>query len=673
LVLATAVMSDYKKEELSFFPLTVNYEERFYARGKIMGSRYMRREGRPSNEAICNSRLIDRSIRPLFSENLNREVQVVTTVLSWDGQNDPDILGLLASSLALGISDVPWKGPVATIRVGRVEDKFILNPVYEEREKSSIDVVFSVISSSKGPEDTILINMIEGQTPEMPEDKVVEGIEFVRKHIKKLIDFQKTIIEEMKPEKEELNIEEISEEIKKEVDAILQDKLEPALYEPKTKKQGKQALDELIEAIKEKYEEPDLAIDYLEERIDKLVHKNILEKSKRLDGRKLDEFRKITTEVGILPRTHGSGLFKRGETQVLSVITLGPPGAEQYLDQMELEGTKRFMHDYNFPPFSVGETGRMFGPGRREIGHGTLAERALKPVIPAREDFPYTIRIVSEVLSSNGSSSMGSVCGSTLALLDAGIPIKTNVSGISMGLIQDEKNYKILTDIQGYEDHYGDMDFKIAGTRKGITAIQMDVKIHGIDVEILKDAFKQAKKGRLGILDEMEKTIKTPRSELSPLAPRVYTLQVNPKKIGSIIGPGGKTIHGITDETGATIDIEDDGQVFVTCDDADGAKKAIGMIKNLTREIKAGEIFQGKIVKIAEFGAFVELAPGQDGLLHISEFGPGRIKSVEDVAKTGDILNVKVKKIDESGKISLELVKESKENNINNHGYPRKK
>jgi len=668
-VLATAVMSNNKSDR-PYFPLTVDYQEKFYAAGKIKGSRWIKREGRPTDDAILTSRLVDRTIRPLFNQKMRNDIQVVLTVLSFDGENDPSVAAIIGASIALSVSDIPWNGPVAGMTVGEDENgKWKIAPALPSKEENSSEIL--VIGTEKGKD--ILINMIEGGTLEMPEDKVIEGIELVGKHIRKLIDFQKTIIQEVKPEKQIVEIDEITEEMKNEVNEIIKDKLEPALYDQKTKKKGKQDLDKIMEEIKEKYEEPDLAIDYVEGKIDKLVHENVLKNGKRLDGRKLDEFRKITGEVGLLPRTHGSGLFKRGETQVLSVVTLGSPGAEQHFDQMGGEGTKSFMHDYNFPAFSVGETGRMFGPGRREIGHGTLAEKALKPVIPAKKDFPYTVRIVSEVLSSNGSSSMGSVCGSTLALLDAGINIKANVSGIAMGLIQDEKTHKVLTDIQGHEDHYGDMDLKVAGTRKGITAIQMDVKINGISLEILKDAIKQAKKGRLGILDEMEKTIKASRSELSPLAPRVYTLQVNPKKIGSIIGPGGKTIHGITDETGADIDIEDDGQVFVTCDDADGAKKAIGMIKNLTREIKAGEIFQGKIVKIAEFGAFVELAPGQDGLLHISEFGPGRVKSVEDVAKTGDILSVNVKKVDDNGKISLELAKKPKENTINDNTREKQK
>jgi polyribonucleotide nucleotidyltransferase len=485
-----------------------------------------------------------------------------------------------------------------------------------------------------------------------------------------LLEFQKSIIKEINPEKKELETTEIDEGLKKEIEDFLKDKLEKTIYNPGRQERMEQISDlkeDLLLNLQEKYENDEEKIDqaaqFFEEKINQLVHQNILKHNKRPDGRKLDEVRNLNSEVGILPRTHGSGLFKRGETQVLSVITLGSPGSEQLLDQMELEGSKRFMHDYNFPPFSVGEVGPMRGPGRRDIGHGALAEKALKPVIPSREEFPYTIRIVSEVLESNGSSSMASACGSTLALLDAGIPIKDNVAGIAMGLMSEDKNYKILTDIQGPEDHHGDMDLKIAGTRKGITAIQMDVKVNGVNLQILKDAFKQAKKARIEILDAMEKTIKKPRAELSPFAPRVYSLQVSPHRIRDIIGPGGKTINEITSETGATIDIEDDGLVFVTAEDAEGAKKAIGRIKSLTREIKMGEIFQGKVVKIADFGAFVELCPGQEGLLHISELTPERARKVEDFLHQGEIVGVKVKKIDEQGKIGLALAKEKPKNN----------
>ena len=669
-VLATVVMLKHPSER-NYLPLTVDYEERFYAAGKIKGSRWIKREGRPTDEAILTGRLVDRAIRPLFNPKIRNEIQLVLTVLSFDGENDPSLPALIGASTAISTSDIPWNGPVAALSVGQDETKqWIITSTLSAKAKSGLELFVSGIEKDK----EILINMMEGNASQMPEDKLIEGIELAKKHIKKLLDFQKDIIKEINPTKKEIAIEEIEAEFKKEIEEFLKDELEKALYRP-DKMERLEELEKLKEemntSIEEKYKDDkkklNQANDLFEEKIDEIVHENILKHSKRPDGRKLDEVREITTAVGILPRTHGSGMFKRGTTQVLSLVTLGAPGAEQYLDQMELEGKKRFMHDYNFPPYSVGDTGPMRGPGRREIGHGALAEKALLPIIPDKDSFPYTIRIVSEVLSSNGSSSMGSVCGSTLALLDAGIPIKANVSGIAMGLMSEkpssakatEGKYKILTDIQGPEDHYGDMDLKIAGTRNGVTALQMDVKINGLNIQILKEVFKQATKARLEILDIMEKTIKKPRPELSPFAPRVYSLQINPAKIGTIIGPGGKTIHEITDETGATIDIEDDGRVFITSDDAEMAKKAIGRIKALTREAKLGEVFQGKVVKITDFGAFIELYPKQEGLLHISELGP-KIKRVEDVLRRGDTIDVKVKRIDESGKVSLAMEKKPK-------------
>jgi polyribonucleotide nucleotidyltransferase len=660
-VLATVVMLKQPSER-SYLPLTVDYEERFYAAGKIKGSRWIKREGRPTDEAILTGRLVDRAIRPLFNPKIRNEIQVILTVLSFDGENDPSLPALIGASTAISTSDIPWNGPVAALSVGQDETKqWIITSTLSAKAKSGLELFVSGIEKDK----EILINMMEGHASQMPEDKLIEGIELATKHIKKLLDFQKNIIKEIDPKKKELKIEEIETGFKKEIEEFLKDKLEKALYRP-DKMERLEELEKLKEEmtafVEEKYKDEKKKLvqanNFFEEKIDEIVHENILKHNKRPDNRKLDEVREITTAVGILPRTHGSGMFKRGTTQVLSLVTLGAPGAEQYLDQMELEGKKRFMHDYNFPPYSVGDTGPMRGPGRREIGHGALAEKALLPIIPDKDSFPYTIRIVSEVLSSNGSSSMGSVCGSTLALLDAGVPIKANVSGIAMGLMSEGEKYKVLTDIQGPEDHYGDMDLKIAGTKDGVTALQMDVKINGVTIEILKDTFKQSRKARLEILETMEKTIKKPRIELSPFAPRVYTLQINPSKIGMIIGPGGKTIHEITDETGATIDIEDDGRIFVTSDDAEMAKKAIGRIKTITREVKMGEVFQGRVVKITDFGAFIELYPKQDALLHISELGP-RVRRVEDVLHQGDIIGVKVKKIDESGKVGLSLEKKS--------------
>lgn len=665
-VLATVVMTETTSEK-PYFPLMVDYEEKLYAAGKIKGSRWVKREGRPTDEAILTGRLVDRTIRPFFDSKIRNDIQIVLTVLSFDGENDPSLPALIGASTAICISNIPWQGPVAGIPIGHDQkNNWIITPTLSSKEKTGSEIFVSGIEKDK----EIIINMVEGQGPEISEDKMLEGIDFARKYIKKLLEFQKSIIKEINPEKKELEINKIDEGLKKEIEDFLKDKLEKVIYNPGKQERMNQVSDlkeSLINFIQEKYENDEEKANQstclFEEKLDQLVHQNILKHNKRPDGRKLDEIRTLSSEVGILPRTHGSGLFKRGETQVLSVITLGSPGSEQLLDQMELEGSKRFMHDYNFPPFSVGEVGPMRGPGRRDIGHGALAERALKPVIPNKEEFPYTIRIVSEVLESNGSSSMASVCGSTLALLDAGVPIKDNVAGIAMGLMMDDKNYKVLTDIQGPEDHHGDMDLKIAGTKKGITAIQMDVKVNGVNLQILKDVFKQAKKARMEILETMEKTIKKPRPELSPFAPRVYSLQVSPHRIRDIIGPGGKTINEITSETGATIDIEDDGLVFVTAEDSEGAKKAIGRIKSLTREIKIGEIFQGKVVKIADFGAFIELCPGQEGLLHISELTPERTRKVEDFLHQGEFVNVKVKKIDEQGKIGLELAKSKSKNN----------
>jgi polyribonucleotide nucleotidyltransferase len=660
-VLATVVMLKNPSEK-NYLPLMVDYEERFYAAGKIKGSRWVKREGRPTDEAILTGRLVDRAIRPLFNSKIRNDIQVVLTVLSFDGENDPAIPALIGASTAISISDIPWNGPVAGISIGQSGKDWMITPILSAKTSSGSEIFIAGVEKDK----ETLINMIEGQTPQIAENDILEGIEFSKKYIKNLLDFQKKIIEEVSPQKKDLKFEEIEKEFKKEIERFLEDKLEKSIY-VSAKKERLEGLgnlqEELIEFVKEKYQDDtrkiNQACELFEEKIDKIVHENILKDNKRPDGRKLDELREITTAVGILPRTHGSGLFKRGDTQILSLVTLGSPGAEQYLDQMELEGKKSFMHDYNFPPYSVGDIGPMRGPGRREIGHGALAEKALLPIIPSKEEFPYTIRIVSEVLSSNGSSSMGSVCGSTLALLDAGVPIKANVSGIAMGLMSDGEKYKILTDIQGPEDHHGDMDLKIGGTKDGVTALQMDVKINGVTIDILKDTFRQAKKARLEILDIMEKTIKKPRPELSPFAPRVYALQINPSKIGLVIGPGGKTINEIVAETGAAIDIEDDGRVFVTSENAELAKKAIGRIKTLTREVKIGEIFQGKVVKITDFGAFVELYPKQDGLLHISELGP-KVKRVEDIIREGEFIDVRVKRIDVNGKVSLVLEKKPK-------------
>ncbi len=657
LVLATSVMSKSKREGIDFFPLTVDYEERYYAAGKIRGPRYIKREGRPSDEAICAARLIDRAIRPRFPENLTREVQVINTVLSWDAENDPDVIGLIATSLSLSISDIPWSGPLAAVRVGRKEGQFILNPTYEDREKSELDLIFSAGFDSNGK---ILVNMIEGNFEEVGENSISEALEFSEKYLKKIYDFQKEIIKKVGKEKVLIEAPSQDLELEKEIRKFLGKNLEKALYQSeKTERMEKvnKLKEELCNFVEKKYPgmgKVKYAQDFFEKEFSRLIHENIILYEKRPDGRKLDEVREIHLEAGLLPRTHGSGLFCRGQTKSLSILTLGGPGDQQLLEGMEIVAKKRFMHHYNFPPYSVGEIRPMRGPGRRDIGHGMLVERALLPLIPGFEEFPYTMRVVSEILSSNGSTSMASVSSSSLALMDAGVPIKAAAAGIALGLMTDEKdNYKILTDIQGPEDHHGDMDFKVAGTKKGITAIQMDVKIAGITPEILKEVLSQGRKIRLQILNKIQEVMPKPKAQLSPFAPRILTLQINSEKIREVIGPGGKIINEITKETGVAIDIQPSGLIFITSEKEEAAEKALSWIKNITREIKVGEIFQGKVKRILDFGAFVEILPGQEGLVHISQLAPYRVKRVEDVVKIGDVLPVKVISIDEQGRINL--------------------
>jgi len=654
-VLATAVMSRDPKVGGDFFPLTVDYEEKYYARGKILGSRFMRREGRPSEEAILNARLIDRAIRPLFNQSVRNETQIVTTILSVDEKNDPDVLAMNAASMALMISDIPWNGPIAAVRIGRVGDKWVINPSFSEREGSVADLVVSISSDGK-------INMIEaGPLAEISENEMVEAIEFARKPLNDLIKFNKKIAGDFKTPKTTVVIAEVDADLRNEVMKFLNadNALEKAVYEKdKTRRENN------LGDLKYKLTEHVATIDatkigaaemFFDEAIDEIVHKNILEKEKRPDGRKLDELRGLSSEVGILPRTHGSGLFQRGETQVLSALTLGSPSDELIIEGMVVSTKKHFMHQYNFPPFSVRETGRMGAPGRREIGHGALAERALLPIVPGKEKFPYAIRVVSEVLSSNGSSSMASVCGSTLALMDAGVPILKPVAGIAMGLMSNEKgDYKILTDVQGTEDHYGDMDFKVAGTRDGITAMQMDVKINGIDAKILKEALYQTKKARLEILDNISKTIDKPRPELSPLAPRIITIQIPIDKIREVIGPGGKVINEIIATTGATIDIEESGLIFITAENEKSGLNAKEIIEGIIKEYKVGDIVTGKVIQILDFGAIVEFGRGKDGMIHISELAPYRVNKVTDIVNLGNEVTVKIKRI-ENGKISLSL------------------
>ncbi len=659
MVMATCVMSKENREGLGFFPLTVEYEEKYYAAGRIRGSRYIKRESRPSDEAILNGRIIDRTIRPRFPLGMLRDIQVVTTVLSWDAENDPDILGIIAASTALSVSDIPWSGPIAAVRVCRKNNLFILNPTYRERENCGFDMIFAAVMEGKN----LLINMMEGGFAETDEKLILEALDFAQDPLKEIINFQNEIREKTGKEKADLKLEK-DEDMEKDLETNFAEKLENAIFQ-----KDKAGRAEETEALKKeyalyvenKYEESSkrqYAKMFFDKLTDKIVHKNALEQKKRPDGRKLDEVRQITCEVGLLPRTHGSGLFARGQTKALSILTLGSPGDQQLLEGMEIVGKKRFMHHYNFPPYSSGEVKPMRGPGRREIGHGLLAEKALLPLIPASEKFPYTMRIVSEITSSNGSSSMASVSASSLAMMDAGVPIKKAAAGIAMGLMKSEdgKEYKILTDIQGPEDHHGDMDFKIAGTKDGITAIQMDVKIDGIDRKIMEEALSGAKKARLEILGIIEKTLKEPRENLSQYAPRILTIQINPEKIGELIGPGGKVINGIIDQTGAQIDIEETGLVFITSEKEDSAKAAYEMVRNIVREVLAGETFEGRVKRIMEFGAFVEVLPGQEGLVHISKLAPYRVRKVEDIVKIGDTVTVKVIEIDSQGRINLSLV-----------------
>ncbi len=660
-ILATCVI-DKDIREVDYLPLSVEYEEKLYAAGKIKSGRFMKREGRTTDEATLTGRMIDRTIRPCFNQRIRNDIQIVLTVLSFDKENDPDIPALIGASLSIGLSGISWNGPVGAMRIGRsligedgTNQKWVLNPTYQAREESDFDLIVA------GKDNRI--NMLEGGAKEVPEDILLSAMEFSQPQIKKIVDFQKEIIKEINPDELTLEIEEIDPELIKKAKEFLKDKLEEAVYQPEKAEYSKNLFlleKELITHLSEDLEKKENQLrDIFEDEIDKLVHKNILKtakgKEKRPDNRKLDQVRAIKCNVGSLSRVHGSGLFQRGWTQALSVITLGSVREGQMIDDMETEMTKNFMHHYNFPPFCTGETGRFGGPGRREIGHGALAEKALLPLIPNKEDFPYTIRLVSEILSSNGSSSMASVSGSSLSLMDAGVPIKRHVTGVAMGLmLESEDNYKILTDIQGPEDHYGDMDCKIAGTEKGVTACQMDVKIEGIPLNVLKEVFKQARQGRLFILEEMNKAIKAPRPELSPFAPSVLTIKINPDKIRNVIGAGGKVINGIIDQTGANIDVEDDGSVNIIADDIKKAQKALEMIENLTHEVKAGETFQGKVVKITDFGAFVEILPGQDGLLHISELSEQRVNRVEDILKLDQVITVKVKDAS-NGRISLTL------------------
>lgn len=659
-VLATAVMSKNIREGMDYFPLLVDYEERLYAAGKIKGSRFIKREGRATDEAVLSGRLIDRSLRPLFPEGMRNDVQVVATILSVDEVNDPDVVAINAASAALTASNIPFEGPIAAVRVGRLNGQFILNPTYEERKTGDLDLVVS------GTDKHIM--MVEAGAKQITEADMVAAIRFSQDALTQLIRMQNDLVTQIGEAKKEVSYVLPDKSIYAEVEAYAE-QLEKALIGKFDKETREAQVDAVREEVMTKVTEAHkndetlnaklhgrLSFDKL---VKKLIRKNILENDRRIDMRPLDVTREVSCSVGVLPRTHGSALFNRGETQILTTVTLGSSGDAQILDGMEDFGvdgtTKRYIHHYNFPGYSVGEVAPIRGPGRREIGHGALAERAVEVVIPEKEKFPYTLRLVSEALGSNGSTSMGSTCGSTLALMDAGVPITDMIGGVAMGLIMDPESgkYKVLTDIQGIEDGNGDMDFKVTGSEKGITALQMDNKTKGLTVEILEKALAQARDGRMHILSVMKQTIDKPRAEMSPLAPRITTLQINPDKIRDVIGSGGKVINKIIADTGVKIDIEDSGLVMIASNNAEGMKKAVDIIHNLTREIKVGEIFKGKVVRIMDFGAFVELTPGHDGLCHISELDWSRVGKVEDVVHIGDELEVKVVEIDSMGRINL--------------------
>ncbi len=652
-VSVTATASSAPRQDIDFFPLSVDYEERMYAAGKIPGG-FIKREGRPSEKAILSSRLIDRPIRPLFPKGFYNDVQVVATVLCVDPDCAPEILGMIGSSVALSISDIPFDGPTGSVMIGRIEDRFIVNPTLEERDASDLHLVVS------GTKDAIM--MVEAGANEVSEDVMLEAIMFAHEEIKKIVEFIEEIVQEVGKPKREIALYKVPEDIDQAVRAFATDKMRDAIQTVE-KQERLENMGAVETEAKLHFEEiyPDNKKDVaavLYSITKEQVRSLILDDGIRPDNRKHKEIRPIWCETGVLPRTHGTGLFKRGQTQVLSVTTLGPIGDAQTIDGIGDEIQKRYMHHYNFPPYSVGEAKPMRSAGRREIGHGALAERALIPVLPDLEEFPYAIRVVSEVLSSNGSTSQASVCGSTLSLMDAGVPIKAPVAGIAMGLIErveedGSSKIAILSDIQGMEDFLGDMDFKVAGTAKGITAIQMDIKVHGLSKQILQDALTQAHEGRMHIMAQMMDEISEPRKEMSPYAPRIVSMQVDPDKIRTIIGPGGKTINKIITETGVKIDINDEGLVYIAAPDMEAAQKGIHAIELLVKDVEVGTTYEGKVMRIMNFGAFIEILPGKEGLLHISKMSKQRVEKVEDVMNIGDVVKVKVTEIDNQNRINL--------------------
>ncbi len=652
IIFAAATMGGVR-EGIDFFPLSVDFEERMYAGGKIPGS-FFRREGRASTEAILVSRLTDRPLRPLFAQGMQNEVQVIMYSFSADGVNPLDILAINAASAALMISDIPWNGPVGAVRVGQVNGEFVINPTFSEIDASDLDLRIA------GTKDAIL--MVECGANEIPEDVMVDALELGHKSIQPLIELQLKMAAEIGKSKREAIVTSANEDLIKKVFEHVNGPMNELLDRPLSKAEFYGGMDELLSKVVS-----DLCVEgdanapakkdvesAFSKSEHKIVRERILSAGKRPDGRTPTEIRPIWCEVGVSPRAHGSGLFTRGETQVLSFATLGTLGEAQELDNLSPVDSKRYIHHYNFPPFSTGEVKQLRGQGRREVGHGALAERALEPVIPAEETFPYTIRVVSEALSSNGSTSMGSVCGSTLALMDAGVPIKAPVSGVAMGLVTDDTGrYKILTDIQGTEDHLGDMDFKVAGTAQGITALQMDIKISGLSAQMMKEALEQAKIARMSIMEKMLEVLDKPRTELKPFAPRIITVKIPVEKIGALIGPGGKNIRALQEETGTKIDIEEDGTVYIASTDGTGAKEAQERVESLGESAVVGNIYTGKVVRIADFGAFVEILPGVDGLVHISQLDSERVNKVEDIVNMGDEITVMVTDIDPQGKIRL--------------------
>ena len=656
-VLSTCVASKEPKD-IDFFPLTIGYEERLYAVGKVPGG-FIKREGRPSEHAILAGRLIDRPIRPLFPDGFRNDVQVINYVMSVDHNNSPEVSAMIGSSLSLSISDIPFEGPIAGVIVGRVNGEFVLNPTVEQLENSDIDLTVA------GTKDAV--NMVEAGAKEVPEEVMLEAIMFGHDAIKQIIAFQEQIVAEIGKEKMELNLYEIDADINARVREMAEADMLAAIQvvEKHARQEAIDAVNKRVLEVFEAEEVTEKELKQVKEVLNKIVKEEvrrlITDEKVRPDGRKIDEIRPLSSRVDLLPRTHGSALFTRGQTQALSICTLGALNEHQMLDGLEVEETKRFMHHYNFPPFSVGEPGRYGAPGRREVGHGALGERALKQVMPSEKEFPYTVRLVSEVLESNGSTSQASICASTMALMAAGVPIKAPVAGIAMGLVKKGENYTVLTDIQGMEDHLGDMDFKVAGTAQGVTALQMDIKIEGLSREILEEALQQAKVGRMQILNHMLGTIAETREDLSAYAPKIKVMTIKVDKIRDVIGPGGKQINEIIDKTGVKIDIEQDGTVYILHDNTENINQAVAMIEDIVREVEVGKIYLGKVVRIEKFGAFVEIFPGQDGLVHISQLAEERVAKTEDVVNVGDQIHVKVTEIDDRGRVNLSRKEAMKE------------